>query len=160
MNYYLVQAGAIISGPHGVGSHDVRRITACGNPELLPLATLRSFGLVPEQRAELAAGQGYGTPVLQGNVVHVPAVDVPPTVPAQVTKRQARAVLIVTGLLPAVEAAIDAIPDPLQKALARNEWEESAVVERHRGLVSQMAASLGLTEAQLDAMFIQAAAIP
>ena len=89
-----------------------------------------------------------------------------PVVPDHVTKRQARAVLILTPhpqagtMLAAVEAALDAIEDPVQRALARNEWDHSGVVERHRGLVSQVAGALGLSDEQLDAMFIAAAAIP
>jgi hypothetical protein len=162
--YYLIQNGQIASGPHAVDSPTVRRLTSCGNPELLG-PDLSAWGLVPEQRETLGAGQGYGPAELlaDGSAVLLPAVDVEPpapVVPSQVTMRQARAVLILAGMLPAVEAAIDAIADPTAKALARNEWERSTVVERNRGLVSQMAAGLGLSPAQIDALFIQAAAIP
>lgn len=88
------------------------------------------------------------------------AIDPRSHVPTQVTMRQARAALILAGLMPAVEAALNAISDPTQKALALNEWERSTVVERDRGLVQQMAAQLGMTSAQLDALFVQAAQVP
>ena len=82
----------------------------------------------------------------------------PPPVPEEVTMRQARLALHGAGLLAAVEAAIDALPDP-PRAAARIEWGHSQAVQRRRGLVVQMGAKLGMSEAQLDALFIAAAAI-
>ena len=73
--------------------------------------------------------------------------------------RQARLALHGAGLLAQVEAAIDALPDP-PRAAARIEWDHSQTVQRSRGLVVQMGAALGMTDAQLDALFIGAAAIP
>ena len=42
-----------------------------------------------------------------------------PVVPTVVTQRQARLALLGAGLLDAVDAAIDAIPDPATRAAAR-----------------------------------------
>lgn len=82
----------------------------------------------------------------------------PPYVPPAVTMRQARLALLGAGVLPQVDAAINSLPEP-QKSAARITWEYSAEVQRHNGLVSQMAPALGLTEAQIDALFIQAATL-
>jgi hypothetical protein len=102
-------------------------------------------------------------------IVYMPGDELPPApepqpevpqVPQSVTMRQARAALIEADLIDAVEAAINAIPDAKARRLARNVWEQSTTVERNRGLVSQMAPALGLTSAQIDALFIAAAQIP
>lgn len=82
----------------------------------------------------------------------------PPQVPAAVTMRQARLALLGTGLLANIEAAIDALPSP-QKEAARIEWEYSQEVQRHNGFVSVLAPMLGLTQEQIDALFIAAAAL-
>lgn len=163
MNLYLVNAGAIVSGPHDVRSSVVRRLTACGNPEALHESALIAAGLLPEVRDTLGAGQGYGAPLVEGQAVRLPAVDLPPPgpppVPDQVTMRQARLALLGAGLLDDVTAAIDALPEPTRTA-ARIEWEYSTSVQRHRGLVQQLGSALGMTSEQLDALFIAAAAIP
>lgn len=79
----------------------------------------------------------------------------PPPVPFQVTMRQARLALLGSGLLSQVDAAIASLPSP-QKEAALIEWEYAAVVQRNSGLVPAMAQALGMTDAQLDALFIAA----
>jgi hypothetical protein len=70
--------------------------------------------------------------------------------------RQARLALLGAGLLAGVEAAINALPSP-QKEAARIQWEYSQEVQRHHGLVSSLAPTLGMTEAQIDSLFVEAA---
>lgn len=82
------------------------------------------------------------------------------SVPKSVTMRQARAALILAGLHDTVYDAINAIEDDQDRALALNEWDRSQVVERNRELVIDLAAAIGLSEAQLDDLFIFAASIP
>lgn len=82
----------------------------------------------------------------------------PPAVPASVTMRQARLALLATGKLAAVESAIAALPDPAKTA-ATIEWEYSNEVQRHNGFVAQLGPALSMTEAQLDALFVQAKAL-
>ena len=84
-----------------------------------------------------------------------PAPPAPTPVPRSVTMRQARLALLGAGLLDDIDAAINALPSP-QKEAARIEWEYSQEVQRHNGFVSILAPSLGLTEAQIDTLFIQA----
>jgi hypothetical protein len=79
-------------------------------------------------------------------------------VPQQVTMRQARLALLGAGKLAAVNAAINALPEP-QKSAALITWDYSSVVQRHNGLIPSMAAALGMTEAQIDALFKAAAAL-
>lgn len=79
----------------------------------------------------------------------------PPTVPSAVTMRQARLALLGAGLLDDVDAAINAMPSP-QKEAARIAWEYSQEVQRHNGVVAVLGPALGLTDAQIDALFIAA----
>lgn len=76
----------------------------------------------------------------------------------KVTMRQARLALLGAGLLPTVDAAIAAMSGPTGDA-ARIEWEYATTLERDWPLVSALADTLGLTDEQLDALFIQAAAL-
>lgn len=76
-------------------------------------------------------------------------------VPQEVTMRQARLALYGAGLLPSVDAAIAGMTDPAKTA-AQIEWNHSQTVQRSKGLVVQLGAALGLTEAQIDQLFITA----
>jgi hypothetical protein len=79
-------------------------------------------------------------------------------VPQSVTMRQARLALLQAGLLSSVDAAIDGLPEP-DRSAAKIEWEYAAVVQRASGLVPAMGAALGMTEAQIDDLFILAATL-
>ncbi len=82
----------------------------------------------------------------------------PPLDYSKVTMRQARLALLGAGLLDAVNAAVAAMPGA-GGAAARIEWEYSSEVHRHKALVSALGPALGLTEAQLDQLFVTAAGI-
>lgn len=75
-----------------------------------------------------------------------------------VTKRQALQALILGGYDEQVNAVLAAMPGVSGK-MARAEWEQSNVIERHRPLVIQMGTELGLTSDQLDALFNLAATL-
>lgn len=77
------------------------------------------------------------------------------TTPKAVTMRQARLALLGSGKLAAVDAAIALLPEP-QKSAARIEWEYSGEVKRHNGFVAALGPALGLSEAQIDALFVAA----
>jgi hypothetical protein len=83
-----------------------------------------------------------------------PSTEPAPVVPAQVTMRQARLALLGAGMLSTVDQAVAGMTEA-----ARIEWEYAATVERNSQLVAALAPLLGLTEAQLDDLFIQAATL-
>jgi len=80
-------------------------------------------------------------------------------VPTSVTPRQARLALLQIGKLDAVSAALTAIPDPARRTAAQIEWEYATVIERNSPLVTSLAAGLGLTAADIDALFEAASRI-
>ncbi len=87
------------------------------------------------------------------DVVHVELV------PAQVTRAQGKAALIQAGLWADVLAYVDAIEDPTQQALARVALDDTTEWRRDSPFLATAAAALGLSETQLDDLFVTAAAI-
>lgn len=81
-----------------------------------------------------------------------------PVVPQSVTMRQARVALNRAGMLATVNAAIAAMAGPAGDE-ARIEWEFSSEVLRDKPLVAAMGTILGLSGAQLDALFVTAATL-
>lgn len=75
-------------------------------------------------------------------------------VPKVVTMRQARLALLDDGLLDSVEAAITTAGPA-----AKIEWEYAQEVQRNAGLVPAMAAALGMTDLQIDALFVTASGL-
>lgn len=76
-----------------------------------------------------------------------------PTVPV-VSMRQARLALNAAGLLGQVEAAVESSTEDV-----RIEWEFSSELRRDWPTLVLLAGALNLTDAQLDALFIQAATL-
>lgn len=78
----------------------------------------------------------------------------PVVIPFSVTPFQAKAALLVAGLLPAVEAAIAAAAPIAQLA-----WSDATAFTRDSPTIAALSAQLGLTSAQVDDLFIAAASI-
>lgn len=76
------------------------------------------------------------------------------TVPASVTMRQARLALYSAGLLDTVAVAVAAGPKSVQI-----EWEFAATVDRNWPTLAALQSTLGLTEEQIDTLFISAATL-
>lgn len=75
-----------------------------------------------------------------------------------VSPRQARLALNAAGLLASVETAIEAMSDP-EKTVVRLEWEYATQIERTSTWVVSMGTALGLTELELDQLFVTAAGL-
>lgn len=80
-------------------------------------------------------------------------------IPTSITPRQAKLALLSAGLLDDVDAAIEAIPDAATKRVAQIEWEYAQDVRRDWPMLNQVAAQMGMTDAQIDELFIMAAAL-
>lgn len=83
----------------------------------------------------------------------------PEPVPQQVARAQGKAALIQAGLWDAVLEYVDSIADPTEKALALVALNDTTHWQRASPFLNEAASSLGLTEQQLDDLFIQAATI-
>jgi len=79
-----------------------------------------------------------------------------PVVPQEVSRAQGKAVLIQMGLWPQVLAFVAALPDDTQRALAEVALNDTQFWQRNSPFLNQAAAALGMTDAQLDALFVQA----
>lgn len=79
-------------------------------------------------------------------------------IPSVVTMRQARLALLQQGLLSTVSAAIDSMTGDTGEA-ARIEWEYAATVERVSPLILSLGSALGLSDEQLDELFVLAASL-
>lgn len=79
-----------------------------------------------------------------------------PVVPQVVSRFQARAALHLAGLLDDVEALMTAPDTP---ALAKLAWADAQEFERRSPTIAALAGAVGLTEQDIDALFITAAGI-
>lgn len=80
-------------------------------------------------------------------------------VPSEITPRQARLVLAKHALLTSVSDAIAAIDDEQQRQAAEIEWEYATSIERRAEWVNTLYAALGLDQAGVDSLFIEAATL-
>lgn len=105
---------------------------------------------------EVAAGKvaiftGSGWVESDPPVIETPVVPVPDSI----TMRQARLQLHAIGKLSAVQDAINQLPEP-PKTSAQIEWDYAAVVERASPFVALLTPALGLSDEEMDELFIQA----
>lgn len=98
-----------------------------------PYAPPAGFTLVPESDAP-------------------PLAEPAPEVPFSVSARQARLALLAAGLLESFEASIAE-----EGGVVAIEWEYATQIERASPLVAFFTAKKGLTGAQVDALFVDAA---
>ena len=82
-----------------------------------------------------------------------------PQVPQQVTRAQGKVVLIQMGLWPQVVAFVAAIPDDTQRALADVALNDTQFWRRTSPFLNQAADALGITQAQMDQLFIAASEV-
>lgn len=100
----------------------------------------------------------YRANTTRDGVELIPFVAEPAPVPQVVPMRSARRALYLAGLLATVEGIINAMAGEAGD-LARIDWATAATVRRTDPVVAQIIPSLGKTEAEIDAMFIAAAAM-
>ena len=79
----------------------------------------------------------------------------PPLKP--LTRRQFRLALVMNGFaLADIEALINQIEDDMQRQIIQIEWQDATVFERNNSSLFVMAALMGLSSAQIDALWSQA----
>lgn len=85
----------------------------------------------------------------------IPTPPDPVIIPNEIANWRARAVLEIAGLLPTVDAAIAALNGDAG-IVARSAWNSGAPLARNGPTVLALSSALGLSSAQVDAMFLQA----
>lgn len=157
MLYYHINPNTltIIAGPFHEQDGYIKQLTSCGNPECLDLS---QYNLWPEVRESLTAEQKAGAPVAENGVVTIPAIakteaDLAADLAARrsamiCTPRQARLALKQGDLLAAVTAWIATADEQTQI-----EWEYANEIRRDHTAITGAASALGVTDAQLDALF-------
>lgn len=91
----------------------------------------------------------------------IDGTDMPPRparVPREIPNWRAKVILAGMGLLPSVEAAIAALPEP-DRTVATLAWGGDAKLARRGKTVLGLSAALGLTSDQIDLLFIAADAL-
>lgn len=76
------------------------------------------------------------------------------SLPSSITMRQARLILSAYGLLAAINESMTNAPE-----VFKIEWQYASNIERKSPVVYALATSLGLTDKQLDEMFLSAASL-
>lgn len=160
--YYQInpETLTIISGPHDIDSSELRKITRCGNPELLNLI---QYNIVPEVKSPLAIYQFYGTPEVYIDHVVIPIIEKDEDAIAAeealalqskreqltCTPRQIRLALAKVNLLNTVQSYMDQLDDNLLKI----EWEYAIDLKRNHPGIIQAAVACGISETDLDNLF-------
>jgi hypothetical protein len=80
----------------------------------------------------------------------------PVPVPSPVSRFQARAALHIAGRLAEVEALMQSPSTPM---LARLAWQDAIEFRRESPTVAAMGAALGMSDADIDALFVSASEI-
>lgn len=118
--------------------------------------------LLPDAHVELlpdGAGIGWAWTAEAGfQAPVVPQTELPatPLVPVSVSMRQAKRALLAAGLLDLADQAIAGIPDDTARRAAQIDWTSATDVRRDWPLVASIAQALGLTDQQIDALFVAA----
>lgn len=96
-----------------------------------------------------------------GALVRLPDPPPPPPPMPDITRRQLRLALLHLGVTSdQVEAQIAAMPrTPIEREAAMIEWRDSLTYQRDHWLVGALGATLGMTEAQIDDAWMEAAKI-
>ena len=82
----------------------------------------------------------------------VPVIEIPQTI----SKMKLRMQLILSGIpLSSIYAAIEQIPDSVQKEIVLTKWEHAVTFDRTDETLNGMAQMLGMTQEQLDIIFIE-----
>lgn len=162
MTLALIHGGAIIltvAEGRGFNTPDGARVSPAYDgweQDGYALATIADANPIPEGKVSTGrqAQMVEGAPKWVHTLVDAPELS---AMSVRLTARQIRLGLINSGIaLATVEAMIAGIEDEAQRSAAQVEWEYASEYERNHWLVAQLGGALGLTEAQIDAMWLAA----
>ena len=100
------------------------------------------------------------TAVIEGATEEEIRIYTSPKVPEYVTKRQLRQALILSSIpLESIAAAISQIQNQTEKSIMEIYWNVSYEFERYHPKLIEFSSSLGMSESQVDAIFILASTL-
>lgn len=105
--------------------------------------------IIGDQSKLLSSKEGFD--VVVKPVITPPAPTV--VVPQSLSNWWAKAAIELAGLTAAVEAAMQSLDEPAC-TVALSAWENGADLDRRGATVLALAAALGLTDAQVDTLFV------
>lgn len=124
------------------------------------------FAILPVQDHEIPQGHHtVGEPLytLDGDVVvetlETAPVPEPTPVDLPLERWQFKAMVDYLGVGPAIDAAINGIEDPLERAIVLNRYRDSDIYRREDPLFDQIAPLVGLTPEQIDDAWMQIAGV-
>ncbi|MDT3722899.1 hypothetical protein [Pseudomonas oryzihabitans] len=132
--------------------------------DLISLSSLPkdAIPVTDDARLNLLAGEAAGQMIVPDQngypVLQASSSPAAPAVPIAVSMMQARLAMLDAGVLDKVQTAIDAMVGADGQA-ARIQWQFAMEVRRDWPLVATLQKSLGLTDKQVDELFLTAAAI-
>jgi hypothetical protein len=92
-------------------------------------------------------------------IIKIDPALVPTPVPSQITRAQGKVVLIQMGLWQSVLDYVNAIEDPVEKAVAEVAINDTVHWQRNSPFLNQAATALGISQEQMDQLLIQASQV-
>ena len=124
-----------------------------GSISIIPLSVIGDYELLDLKLPEGNDAEKYS---YDGSKFTKKTVTLKLEVPHEVPMWKARAVLIKAGLLDTIDGFFNQIPDPIDRKLAQSKFEFSIAMQRNEPLVEMMRVKLGMSQSDIDNLFIQA----